>query len=549
MNTPSWLLEGEPLEHLERYDSVLAVIDEACERYHDRTAFSCMGQTLSYKALDEYADRFAAWLVHHSGLNRGDRFAIVLPNLLQYPVAVFGAMRAGMVVVNTNPLYTAEEMVSQFNDAGVKGVLVLSHMADRVAEALPHTGITRVVITDVADLHDAPRRWVYNLGARYLKRLVPDYHLPEAVSMRDVLATSPAYERHKPALDELAVLQYTGGTTGKPKGAMLTHTNLIANMLQTAQVLKGAIGRGNEIVIAPLPVYHIYTFTVNCMFCCWTGNHSVFIPNPRDMKGFIATLKRHRFSVFVGLNTLFSGLLKQDAFRSLDFSALKLTISGGMALSRETAGQWKQVTGCDVLEGYGMTETSPVVCVNPPDDVRLGSIGRPVAGTSLKVIDDEGQPQPRKSPGELCVRGPQVMKGYWKNAEATDGTICDGWVLTGDIAVLEEDGVVRIVDRKKDMVIVSGFNVYPTEVEEVLVSHPDVVEAAVVGVAHEDSGEMLKAFVVSSNPALDQDTLRAWCKKHLTSYKTPRQIEFRDELPKSNVGKVLRRKLRDDQAA
>ncbi|MCM2972768.1 AMP-binding protein [Larsenimonas suaedae] len=549
MTQQTTVLQGEPLEHFERYDSVLDVIDEACTTYRDRVAFSCMDQTMRFHELDERADRFAAWLTQKSGLVPGDRFAIILPNLLQYPVAVFGALRAGLVVVNTNPLYTPEEMAHQLKDSGAKGVLVFSHMADRLEKALPKTDVTCVMTTDVADLHDAPKRWVLNLGARHLKKLVPRYHLPNAVRFRTVMAFNGRATRHAPAKDDMAVLQYTGGTTGQPKGAMLTHANLIANMLQTGQILKSAIQRGQEVVIAPLPVYHIYTFTVNCMFCCWTGNHSVLIPNPRDMDGFIKTLKKTDFTIFIGLNTLFAGLLKQSGFQALDFSHLKLTISGGMALSKETAKRWKGLTGCDVLEGYGMTETSPVVCVNPPDNVQLGTIGVPVAGTSLQVVDEHDVAQPLGAPGELCVKGPQVMRGYWHNDAASEKAFLDGsWVRTGDMAELNENGTVRIVDRKKDMVIVSGFNVYPTEVEEVLMTHPSVSEAAVVGVPHEESGELLKAFVVASDQSLDQDTLRAWCKEHLTSYKVPRQIEFRTELPKSNVGKVLRRELRDEAA-
>ncbi|WP_106478570.1 AMP-binding protein [Phytohalomonas tamaricis] len=541
-------VSGPPLKNEQGYASIMDVIETASQRYAAHPAFSCMGHTLNYTELDRLSRRFASWLVNETSLEPGDRFAVLLPNVLQYPVAVFGALRAGLVVVNTNPLYTPEEIQHQFEDAGVKGALIFAHMADKLDKVIEKTQVAHVVITEIADLHPGPKRWFYNLGAKYVKRLVPKYRLPNAVRFRTTLANTGNTDRApRRDGDDLAVLQYTGGTTGVAKGAMLSHRNLIANMLQTGQVLEGMLKEGRETIIAPLPVYHIYTFTLNCMFACKTGNHSILIPNPRDLDGFVKTLHKHSFSVFIGLNTLFAALSKRDDFKALDFSNLRMSVSGGMALSSAVAQRWEAITNCQILEGYGMTETSPVVCVNPPEDIRLGTIGRPVADTQLKVIDDAGETLDIGASGELCVKGPQVMKGYWNRPEDTAKALsADGWVKSGDIAVIAEDGFVRIVDRKKDMIIVSGFNVYPNEIEDVLMAHPDIIEAAVVGIPDEASGEAVKAFIVTKDDRLDQAKVRAWCKERLTGYKLPRHVEFRNELPKSNVGKVLRRELRDE---
>ncbi|WP_456267743.1 AMP-binding protein [Kushneria sp. AK178] len=551
MTTAPALLEGPALEKDDGYRSILDVFERACTQYAHRPAFTCMEHTLTYAAMKDLVDRFAHWVVSQTAMSPGDRLAIVLPNLLQYPVAVFGALKAGLVVVNTNPLYTADEMHHQFEDAGVTGVVVFAHMAHKLEAVLERMTIDHVIVTEVADLHPWPSRLKYNLGARYIARQVPRYHLPGAVSMRQVL-------KHKGQVvqdrwgrdDDLAILQYTGGTTGTPKGAMLSHANLVANMRQTGEVLGSAVTRGQETIIAPLPVYHIYTFTVNCMFGCETGNHSVLIPNPKDIDGFIKTLATYPFSAFIGLNTLFAALCRREDFRKLDFSHLKLSVSGGMALNTTTASRWHEITGSEVLEGYGMTETSPVVCVNPPDKIQPGAIGRPVAGTRLQVLDDNDRPLGYDTPGELCVEGPQVMKGYWNLPEETARTLFkDGWVRSGDIAVLQRDGFVRIVDRKKDMIVSSGFNIYPNEVEDVLLRHEDIHEAAVIGVPDEDSGEVVVAFIVPRNGVSpDAGALKAWCRQELTGYKVPRRFEYRDQLPRSNVGKVLRRALRDELA-
>ncbi|ELY20816.1 AMP-dependent synthetase/ligase [Vreelandella titanicae BH1] len=544
------VLRGPALEGLDQYDSVTDVFHNAVTRFKDKPAFSCMGKTLSFADLDRLSADFAAWLQHETDLVPGDRIAIQLPNVLQFPVAVFGALRAGLVVVNTNPLYTGREMANQFKDSNAKAIVILANMADKLEKVLDKTDIKHVLVTQLADLHDVPKRWLINAVVKHVKKMVPAYSLPSAVGFRDALkkGASLSHTEVKRSPDDLAALQYTGGTTGMPKGAMLTHRNLIANMLQAREAIGTHLTDGEELVIAPLPVYHIYTFTVNCLFLMETGNHSLLITNPRDLDGFIKELKGLPFSAFIGLNTLFNALCNRDDFKQLDFSKLKLTISGGMALTKAAAQRWEKTTGCPIAEGYGLTETSPIVSFNPTDSIQLGTIGKPVAGTAVKVVDADGNDVALGEPGELCVQGPQVMKGYWQREDETRDAIDeDGWFRTGDIAVLQDDGYIRIVDRKKDMILVSGFNVYPNEVEDVVAAHPDVLESAAVGVPDENAGEAIKLFVVSKNDQLDEKTLRDWCKKELTGYKVPKFIEFRDELPKTNVGKVLRRQLRDEE--
>lgn len=542
------ILSGPALQGLDDYASVLDVFHASVKRFAGKPAFSCMGRTLTYAELDSLSANFAAWLQHATELEPGDRIAIQLPNVLQFPIAVFGALRAGLVIVNTNPLYTEREMQHQFKDSGAKAIVILANMADKLERVITRTEIRHVLVTQLGDIHGTAKRLLINAAVKHVKKMVPRYSLPGAVNFRHALAKGHTL-KHQDVVrqhDDIAALQYTGGTTGLAKGTMLTHCNLVANMLQSRAVISDVLGEGCETVVAPLPVYHIYTFTVNCLFMMETGNHTVLITNPRDIDGFIKTLRKTRYTGFVGLNTLFNALCNREDFRSLDFSLLKLTISGGMALTKPVAKRWEEITGCPVAEGYGMTETSPVVSFNPPRAIQLGTIGKPVPGTSVKVVDNDGDALPFGEPGELCVKGPQVMKGYWNRPEDTALSIdADGWIRTGDIAVIQEDGYIRIVDRKKDMIIVSGFNVYPNEIEDVVAGHPDVVEACAVGVPDETNGEVIKLFVVSRNEALDSDTLRQWCRKQLTAYKVPKLIEFRDELPKTNVGKVLRRELRD----
>lgn len=534
---------------MSRYKSVLQVFDESCARFADRPAFTCMGKMITYGQLEEKSRYFAAYLQNHTDLKEGDRIAIQLPNTLMFPVAVFGVLRAGLIVVNTNPLYSEREMEHQFNDSGARAIVVLANMAHSVQKLLKLTCLKHVFVTELGDMHPFIKRHAINKVVKYVKKMVPAYHLPHAIPFRKALhlGRKGHWAPTRPTLNGVAILQYTGGTTGVAKGAMLTHKNLVANMLQARGVIDSLLNEGGETIVAPLPMYHIYTFTVNCMVMMAQGNHSLLITNPRDLPAFVKVLKNNHFTCFVGLNTLFVALCNRDDFKALNFSSLKLTISGGMALTKIAAEQWKEVTGSDIAEGYGLTETSPVATFNPLRAIQLGSIGKPVASTEIKVIDEEGKTLAQGESGELCIRGPQVMKGYWQQpAETAKVLTADGWFMTGDIAVIQDDGYARIVDRKKDMINMSGFNVYPNEVEDVIASHPDVLEVAAVGVPDVKSGEAVKVFIVSRSGKLTVKEVRDWCKKRLTAYKIPRHVEFRDELPKTNVGKVLRRQLRDE---
>ena len=529
-------------------ETIPDVLARAVASYSSKPAYTCMGHTLSYAKLDALSLQFAAYLQNHTDLKPGDRIAIQLPNILQYPVVAFGALRAGMVIVNTNPLYTPREMEHQFTDSGAKAIVILANMAHKLEEILPNAVLQHVIVTELADVHPLPQRLLINNVAKYIKKMVPAYHLPQAVSLRSAMAlgakTYCTPVQRKP--DDIAVLQYTGGTTGVAKGAMLTHANLLANMQQCAVFMdKANVGKGTETAVAPLPLYHIYAFMLHCLLMVEYGNHSLLIPNPRDIKSFIKVLGKNPCSVFIGINTLFVALLNNAQFRRLDFSALKLTFSGGMALTEAAATRWEMVTGCPVLEGYGLTETSPVLTINPSEQIKLGTIGIPVANTAIRIVDENGIEQPTGVAGELCAQGPQVMKGYWQREEATRETIVDGWLHTGDIAVVDDDGFIRIVDRKKDMIIISGFNVYPNEIENVMSAHPDIIECAAIGVPDVERGEAIKLFVVSRNITLDIEQVTVYAREQLTGYKVPRHIEFRDELPKSNVGKILRRELRD----
>ena len=534
---------------MSRYESVLQVFDESCARFADRPAFTCMGKTITYGQLEEKSRYFAAYLQNNTDLKEGDRIAIQLPNTLMFPVAVFGALRAGLVVVNTNPLYSEREMEHQFNDSGARAIVVLANMARSVQKVLRLTNLKHVFVTELGDMHPFIKRHAINKVVKYVKKMVPAYRLPYAIPFRKALhlGRKGHWVPTRAKLEDIAILQYTGGTTGVAKGAMLSHKNLVANMLQARGVIDSVLNEGGETVVAPLPMYHIYTFTVNCMVMMEQGNHSLLITNPRDLPNFVKELKNNHFTGFVGLNTLFVALCNRDDFKALDFSSLKLTISGGMALTKTAAEQWKAVTGSDIAEGYGLTETSPVATFNPLRAIQLGSIGKPVGSTEIKVIDENGRSLATGEAGELCIRGPQVMKGYWQQPEETAKVLtADGWFRTGDVAVIQNDGYVRIVDRKKDMINMSGFNVYPNEIEDVIASHPDVLEVAAIGVPDEKSGEAVKVFIVSRSGNLTVKEVREWCKKRLTAYKVPRHFEFRDELPKTNVGKVLRRQLRDE---
>ena len=542
---------GMPSEvDVKQYSSIVDMLEKSCKKFANRPAFTAVGVTITYAELDKLSRDFASFLQNETNLKPGDRIAIQMPNLVQYPVVVFGAMRAGLVVVNTNPLYTTREMEHQFNDSGAKALVVLANMAHLAQEVLPNTGIETVIVTEIADMHKPVKRAIMNAAVKYIKKMVPAYSLPKAIPFTKAmqLGAKRNFTPVKIGLDDLAVLQYTGGTTGVAKGAMLSQQNLVANLLQVKPVLTATLEEGKEVCIAPLPLYHIYSFTVNCGVMVESGCHSILIPNPRDIDGFIKELTKWKFSAFLGLNTLFVALCNRKDFQELDFSNLKMTVSGGMALTSEAARMWKKVTGCDISEGYGMTETSPVVSVNPLGAIQVGTIGLPVPSTLVKVIDDEGKDLAIGEVGELCVKGPQVMQGYWQRPDETAKTMTpDGWIKTGDIALIQEDGYIKIVDRKKDMILVSGFNVYPNEVEDVVASHPDVLECAAIGVPDEKSGEVVKIFVIRRNPNLKESDLREFCKQRLTGYKMPKLIEFREELPKTNVGKILRRELRDEE--
>ncbi len=543
---------GVPAEiNADQYPNVQAVLKQSCQRFADKPAFSNLGKTLTYGELYELSGAFAAYLQNHTDLKPGDRIAVQLPNILQYPVVVFGAMRAGLIVVNTNPLYTAREMEHQFNDSGAKALICLANMAHLAEEVLPKTGVKHVVVTEVGDLLPTFKRLLVNAVIKHVKKMVPPFSLPQAVKLNDALAKGRgrAVNEASPQGGDIAVLQYTGGTTGVAKGAMLTHRNLIANMLQCKALMGANLNDGCEILITPLPLYHIYAFTFHCMAMMLTGNHNILISNPRDLPAMTKELSKYKFTGFVGLNTLFVALCNNEGFRKLDFSALKLTLSGGMALQLATAERWKQVTGCAISEGYGMTETSPVVSVNPFQSIQIGTIGIPVPSTQCKVVDDEGNDLGLGAPGELCVKGPQVMKGYWQRQEATDEILdAEGWLKTGDVAVIQEDGFMRIVDRKKDMILVSGFNVYPNELEDVLATLPGVLQCAAIGVPDEKSGEAIKMFVVAKpGVSLTKEQVMDHMRSNVTGYKVPRAIEFRDALPTTNVGKILRRELRDEE--
>ena len=541
---------------LTAFTSVVDVFERSCKRFADRPAFSNLGVTLTYAELERHSAAFAGYLQQHTDLKPGDRIAVQMPNVLQYPIAIFGALRAGLVVVNTNPLYTSREMRHQFKSAGIRALVYLNMFGKRVQEVVEDTEIDYLIEAKMGDLMPAAKGWITNLVVDRVKKLVPSYRLPQAIPFKSVLRQGLGHTLQplQVRLDDIAVLQYTGGTTGLPKGAMLTHGNLVANMQQIRGCLSQLaedglplLKEGQEVMIAPLPLYHIYAFTANCMCMMVTGNHNVLITNPRDIKGFIKELKNWRFTALLGLNTLFVALMDHPDFKTLDFSNLKLTNSGGTALVKATAERWERLTGCRIVEGYGLTETSPVASTNPYGiHARLGTVGMPVPGSIMKVISDDGVELGLGERGELCVKGPQVMKGYWKNPQATAEVLdAEGWFKTGDIAVIDPDGFVRIVDRKKDLIIVSGFNVYPNEIEDIVMAHPKVANCAVIGVPDERTGEAVKLFVVPRAGGVSVEELKAFCKDNFTGYKVPKQIVIRDSLPMTPVGKILRRELRD----
>lgn len=541
--------DGVPAEiDYDQYRSLAELFTASCERFAPLPAYTCMGKSLSYSELRDEAERFASFLQHELGLEKGDRIAIMLPNVPQYPVALFGAFLAGCTVVNTNPLYTARELEHQLSDSGARAIVVLENFARTLERALPKTDLEHVVVTGTGDLLGGLKGFLVNFVVRHVKRMVPTWNLPSSTRFPDALKRGGDKAVETPPLDheDLAFLQYTGGTTGVAKGAMLTHANMLANIEQSATWLTQTMKDGEETVITALPLYHVFALTANCLVFMKIGGLNVLIPNPRDMKAFVKTLEGTKFSGITGVNTLFNALLNAPGFSDLDFSALKLSLGGGMAVQKAVAERWKRTTGCTLLEAWGLTETSPAVCINPPDLQEYnGSIGLPIPSTEVSAQDSSGNLLPVGEVGELCVRGPQVMKGYWNRPEETGKALSeDGWFRTGDMGRIDEKGYCFIVDRKKDMINVSGFNVYPNEIEDVLAMHPGILEAGVVGVPDERSGETVKAVVVRKDDSLSEEAVIAHCRENLTGYKIPSIVEFRDELPKSNVGKILRRQLR-----
>lgn len=536
----------------DRYQSLVDMFEQATARYADQPAFVNMGEVMTFRKLEERSRAFAAYLQQGLGLQKGDRVALMMPNLLQYPVALFGILRAGMVVVNVNPLYTPRELEHQLNDSGASAIVIVSNFAHTLEKVVDKTQVKHVILTRMGDQLSAAKGTLVNFVVKYIKRLVPKYHLPDAISFRSALQHGYRLQYIKPEIinNDLAFLQYTGGTTGVAKGAMLTHRNMLANLEQVRAAYSPLLYERKELVVTALPLYHIFALTMNCLLFIELGGQNLLITNPRDIPGLVKELAKYPFTAMTGVNTLFNALLNNKEFQQLDFSSLHLSAGGGMPVQHAVAERWEKLTGRFLLEGYGLTECAPLVSANPHDmDYHSGSIGLPVPSTEVKLIDDEGEEVPAGEPGELCVKGPQVMLGYWQRPDATDEILQDGWLRTGDIAVMDEEGFMRIVDRKKDMILVSGFNVYPNEIEDVVMQHSGVLEVAAVGVPSGASGEAVKIFVVKKEASLTEEALVVFCRRHLTGYKVPKLVEFREELPKSNVGKILRRELRDESVS
>ena len=531
------------------YQSIPDVFRQSVEKFANQPAFQNMGKTLTYAEVGKLAEDFASYLQNVLKLPRGERVAIMLPNLLQYPIALFGILQAGLVAVNTNPLYTPRELEHQLKDSGATTIIVLENFANTLELVLPRTQIKHVIVASVGEMFGFFKGTLMNFVLRKIKKMVPEYRISGAIPFQTTLKEGAAHTFRPVTLtrEDTALLQYTGGTTGVAKGAILSHGNICANMLQAKEWIKNQLREGKETVIAALPLYHIFALTVNLMIFTNAGSKIILITNPRDMKGFIGELKKERISVFIGVNTLFNGMVNQPDFATVDFSNLRLTLGGGMATQKAVAEKWKKITGTPIVEAYGLTEASPGVCCNPLNiEAYSGGIGLPVPSTEVELRDADGKEVGVGQPGELWVRGPQVMKGYWNRPEETAKTIdARGFLETGDIAVMDEKGWLKLVDRKKDLIVVSGFNVYPNEIEEVVSHNDKVMEVACIGVPNEKTGEALKVFVVKKDPSLTKEELIEFCRTELTAYKVPKDIEFRDELPKSNVGKILRRELRE----
>jgi len=533
-----------------QYSSIVDLLETTFHKFATKPAFHNMGRTMTYAEMDRLSYRFACYLQNDLRLARGDRVALMMPNLLQYPVALFGVLRAGMIAVNCNPLYTERELEHQLKDSGAKAIVIIANFANVLEKAIAKTDVKHVIITELGDLLSFPKGPIVNIVAKYVKKMVPEYLLPRSVTFSHALKLGATTSLSKPVIrnDDLAFLQYTGGTTGVSKGAMLTHGNVVANMLQAKAWIQFLIREGEEIIITPLPLYHIFSLTANCLIFNSIGALNVLITNPRDMAGFIKELKRWKFTAITGVNTLFNGLMNTPGFAEVDFSHLKVALGGGMAVQRAVAEKWKEITKVPLIEAYGLTETSPAACINPMT-IRdyNGYIGVPISSTDVLIKDDLGNDVELTQVGEICIKGPQVMKGYWHRPDETEKVMTpDGYFRTGDLGYMNEEGFIKIVDRKKDMILVSGFNVYPNEVEDVMVTNPKVLEAAAIGVPDEKSGEVVKLFIVKKDPSLTVEEVKAYAKANLTGYKLPKYVEFRDQLPKSNVGKILRKDLRDE---
>lgn len=536
-----------------KYESLVEMFEAAVKRHPDMPAYINMGQVLTFRKLEERSRAFAAYLQNELRLEKGDRVALMMPNLLQYPIALFGALRAGLVIVNVNPLYTPRELEHQLNDSGAKAIVIVSNFAATLEKVVFNTQVEHVILTRMGDQLSFGKRTLVNFVVKYIKKLVPKYKLPHAVSFREALSIGKQRQYVKPNLEssDLAFLQYTGGTTGVAKGAMLTHANMVANVFQAKWVAEPLLKDAKVRVAAiPLPMYHVFALSVNCLLFIELGVTGLLITNPRDIPGFVKELKKQRIVALCGVNTLFNALMNNEHFKEVDFSALRLSVGGGAAIQGAVAKRWFETTGCHIIEGYGMTECSPLIAASRWDSTEhTGSIGVPVPNTDIRIMDDTGNEVPIGERGELWVKGPQVMKGYWNRPEDTAEVLHDGWMATGDIVEMGQDLNLRIVDRKKDMIIVSGFNVYPNEIEDVVAHNPKVNEVVAVGVPHPVSGEIIKIFVTKKDESLTREELRSYCRQFLTGYKIPKEIEFRDELPKTNVGKILRRVLRDEEIA
>lgn len=536
-----------------QYESLVELFEQAVRRHPDIPAYINMGKVLTFRKLEERSRAFAAYLQNELRLEKGDRIALMMPNLLQYPIALFGALRAGLVVVNVNPLYTPRELAHQLNDSGAKAIVIISNFAATLEKVVFETGIQHVILTRMGDQLSFGKRTLVNFVVKYIKKLVPKYKLPHAVSFREALSIGKQRQYVKPQLQssDLAFLQYTGGTTGVAKGAMLSHANIVANIAQAKWVGEPLLrGVKDGVAVIPLPLYHIFALTINCLLFIELGITGLLITNPRDIPSFIKELKRYRCVAITGVNTLFNALLNNEHFKEVDFSSLRLSVGGGASIQSAVAKRWFDTTGSHIIEGYGMTECSPIIAAARNDATEHnGSIGVPVPNTDIRIVDEQGNDVPLGERGELWVKGPQVMQGYWNRPEDSAEVLTDGWMATGDIVVMGEDLNLRIVDRKKDMIIVSGFNVYPNEIEDVVAHNPKVGEVVAIGVPHPVSGETVKIFVTKKDESLTREELRNYCRQYLTGYKIPKDIEFRDELPKTNVGKILRRVLRDEEIA